>query len=47
MVEEFKNFFQKMVAENVEERYTIESILEDSWLNNGAVPLSELGDQET
>lgn len=47
MVKEFKNLFQNMVAENVQERYTIENILEDSWLSNGAVLLLELRDRET
>lgn len=35
MVNEFKNIFEKMCAYDCEERYTIESILEDEWLKNG------------
>lgn len=34
MVEEFKTLFQNMVAYDVQERYTIEDVLEDAWMKN-------------
>jgi hypothetical protein len=36
-----------MVAENTEERYRIESILDDPWLKNGGVPLNGPIDRES
>jgi serine/threonine protein kinase len=37
MVEEFKELFVKIVAYDASERYSIEEIIEHSWLKNGAV----------